>query len=167
MTCGCEARSQVSTLQGKIVQLEAKVSDLEAEVEDLERELEDAREEVAEEYEKDAARALHLVVRHVGLVYDSSEEETEYTLADGICEKVDGLTRKVKRLEAVLEYLLKLNMRVPAVVVDVDSDPAGGSTTYEPDKRAVELFGEENLMFEVGCGLSPSCYRVNWKKVKD
>ena len=49
---------------------------------------------------------------------------------------------------------------IPARLVDFDYDPAGSTTSYEPDPKAVELFGEKALCFSVGCGSSPSTYRI-------
>ena len=53
-----------------------------------------------------------------------------------------------------------------ARVVHCDYDPAGDTTEYEPDKEAVELFGEEAMYFVVGCGPTRTHYSLVTKELK-
>jgi DNA-binding CsgD family transcriptional regulator len=57
------------------------------------------------------------------------------------------------------DYLAKF-ADLPARVTHCDYDPAGSTTEYEPDKEAVELFGESALWFNVGAGPYRTCYRL-------
>lgn len=75
-----------------------------------------------------------------------------------VLDLIPPLRQQNLELAAALEYVTSLSLRIPARIVRSGDD----ETEYEPDPRAVALFGAENLMFEVGAQYQ-SCYRLLWQ----
>jgi len=59
-------------------------------------------------------------------------------------------------------YLARM-ASIPARVTHVDYDPAGNTTEYDVDKEALDLFGEPALYFVIGCGPTPTHYKLSTK----
>ena len=71
------------------------------------------------------------------------------------------LVEQVSLLKRQRDYLAR-TARIFGWGRYVDED----TTEYEPDKEAVELFGEKALYFVVGCGPTPTHYSLITKEVK-
>ena len=76
-------------------------------------------------------------------------------------EELERLRADLQKERDRVEYLSQY-AKIPACETCIEYDPGAGSTyEYSPPAKAVELFGDHSLLFNVGCGpYQSSHYRI-------